>query len=63
MVKNSPLNAGGSGSIPGWGTKIPQASGQLSPSAATREACMPQQRPSVAEKEIKSMKTEVNTDF
>ena len=41
------------GSIPGQGTEIPQASGQLSPQAATlalcpttREPCGPQQRPS-----------------
>ena len=26
MVKNSPSNAGGAGSIPGWGAKIPQDS-------------------------------------
>ena len=24
VVKKLPYNAGGSGSIPGWGTKIPQ---------------------------------------
>ena len=39
---NLPSNAGDEGSIPGWGTKIPHASGQLSPCAreslwATRE--------------------------
>jgi len=27
MVRTSPSNAGGAGSIPGWGTKIPHASG------------------------------------
>ena len=26
MVKTSPSNAGGEGSIPGWGAKIPHAS-------------------------------------
>ena len=26
MVKNLPSNAGGTGSIPGWGAKIPHAS-------------------------------------
>ena len=26
MVKTSPSNAGGAGSIPGWGAKIPHAS-------------------------------------
>ena len=30
MVKNSPCNAGDMGSLPGWGTKIPQAAEQLS---------------------------------
>ena len=29
MVKNLPSNAGDKGSIPGWGTKISHASGQL----------------------------------
>ena len=30
VVKNPPSNAGDVGSIPGWGTKIPHAEGQLS---------------------------------
>ena len=30
VVKNLPSNAGDAGSIPGWGTKIPHAAGQLS---------------------------------
>ena len=29
LVKNPPCNAGDPGSIPGWGTKIPCAPGQL----------------------------------
>ena len=37
MVKNPPYNAGGAGSIPGQGTKIPYATGQLSPDATTTE--------------------------
>ena len=37
MVKNPPCNAGDSGSIPGQGTKIPHAVGQLSPWAETTE--------------------------
>ena len=37
MVRNPPSNAGGAGSIPGQGTKIPHAMGQLSPRAATTE--------------------------
>ena len=31
VVKNPPSNAGDVGLIPGWGTKIPHATGQLSP--------------------------------
>ena len=37
MVNNPPSSTGDSGSIPGRGTKIPHASGQLSPCAATTE--------------------------
>ena len=37
MVKNLPSNAGDVGSIPGGGTKIPHAMGQLSPRATTTE--------------------------
>ena len=37
VAKNLPYNAGDSGSIRGWGTKIPHATGQLSPRAATTE--------------------------
>ena len=33
LVKNPPSNAGDAGSIPGQGTKIPHARGQLSPRA------------------------------
>ena len=36
-VKNLPCKAGGAGSIPRWGTKIPSAAAQLSPCAVTRE--------------------------
>ena len=40
VVKNPPSNAGDAGSIPGQGTKIPHAMGQLSPQATIREpAC------------------------
>ena len=31
MVKTSPSNAGGEGSVPGWGAKIPHASWQKKP--------------------------------
>ena len=37
VVKNPPCNAEDAGSIPGWGTKIPHAEGQLSPGVTTRE--------------------------
>ena len=37
VVKNPPSNAGDVGSIPGWGAKIPHATGQLSPRATTTE--------------------------
>ena len=37
VVKNLPSNAGDVGSVPGWGSKIPHASEQLSLYAATTE--------------------------
>ena len=37
MVKNLPSNTGDAGAIPGRGTKIPHAAGQLSPRAKTSE--------------------------
>ena len=37
MVKNPPSNAEDAGAIPGQGSKIPHAAGQLSPRAATTE--------------------------
>ena len=37
VVKNPPSHAGDAGLIPGWGTKIPHAVGQLSPRATTTE--------------------------
>ena len=41
VVKNPPSNAGDAGSIPGQGTEIPHATGQLSPWATTTElACL-----------------------
>ena len=36
VVKNLPCNAGDTGSIPGPGTKIPDASGQLNSHATTK---------------------------
>ena len=38
VVKNPPSNVGGVGSIPGQGTKIPHAMGQLSLRAVTAES-------------------------
>ena len=37
VVENPPCNAGDEGSIPGRGTKIPHAVGQLSPRATTKD--------------------------
>ena len=52
VAKNLPSNAGDMGSIPGQGTKIPHATGQLSPRPTTTESThrskrshMLQQRP------------------
>ena len=38
VVKNPTCNAGDMGSIPGQGSKISHAAGQLNPHAATRES-------------------------
>ena len=40
-VKNLPSKAGDAGSIPGQGTKIPYATGQLSSCSATTESACP----------------------
>ena len=41
VVKNLPYNTGDASSIPGQGTKIPHAAGQLSPRGTTTElACL-----------------------
>ena len=37
VIKNPPSNAGNVGSIPGQGTKIPYATGQLNLFTTTRE--------------------------
>ena len=37
VLKNPPSNAGATGSIPGRGTKISHAVGQISPHATTTE--------------------------
>ena len=38
-IKKVPCNAGDMGSIPGQGTKIPYAMGQLSPCATIKISC------------------------
>ena len=42
VVKNPPCNAEDAGSIPDQGTKIPRATGQLSPHTIMRESVCPQ---------------------
>ena len=66
VVKSLSSNAGDTGSIPGQGTKIPHASGQLSTSATNREPCtlqwrahVTQGRPSTAKKKEKEKKNYV----
>ena len=46
-LKNLPSSAGDEGSIPGQGTKITHASGQLSPGAETREPKCHKERPHI----------------
>ena len=48
VVKNPPCNAGDMGSIPGQGTKIPHAAGQLSLCATTTELTHLNQSPHAA---------------
>ena len=48
VVKNPPCSAGDTGSIPGQGTKIPHATGQLSLHATTTETRRPQLGPNAA---------------
>ena len=40
VVKNPPANAGGTGLIPGWKTKTPNAVLQLSPCGTTTEPAL-----------------------
>ena len=51
VVKNTPSNAGNSGSIPGPETKISRAEGQLSPRAATPEKALNLEKPSHCKEE------------
>ena len=41
VVKNLPSSGGDVGLIPGWGTKIPHATGQLNPCDTTTEPACP----------------------
>lgn len=59
MIKNPPLNAGNADSIL-VGSEIPYATGQLSPSAATRESLGAAAKPSADQKR---KKTEKEKDF
>ena len=63
VVKNLPSYAGDLGSIPGWGTKISCALGQLGPLAATTESMCPSQsshmvqgRPQVLQHRLNAVK-------
>ena len=51
VVKNRSCNAGDAGSVPGWGTKIPHATGQLSLRATTTEPACHNQRAHVPQLE------------
>ena len=53
MIRNLPSSAGDVGSIPGQGTKISHAEGQLSLCRATRDTCAPQQRAYIAKTNLK----------
>ena len=48
LVKNMLSSAGDTGLIPGWGTKIPYATGQLSLCAAMKTQCLQTENKQVA---------------
>ena len=52
VIKNPPCNAGDVGSIPGLGTKMPHAMGQLSPCAVTTELTTTLDRPCNATRDL-----------
>ena len=56
LVKNLHSKAGDSGSIPGWGTNIPHAAKQLSPSATTTELVC--SRPHATPREARTLQLE-----
>ena len=53
MVNNPPFNAGDVGSIPGRGTKIPHAEGQLSPHVCVRARTLESARATTREKPVR----------
>ena len=52
VVKNLPSNAGDVGWIPGWGTEIPSAAGQLSLHTATRQPAHRSENPGQPKEKI-----------
>ena len=50
VVKNPPWSAGDAGSIPGQGTKIPQAEERVSPQDTTREPVLHNEDPGATAK-------------
>ena len=52
ILENPPSNAGDACSIPGWGTGIPHAAGQLIPFATTAEPMCPGAHAPQLEKKI-----------
>ena len=52
VVKNLPCNVGDSGSVLGQGTRIPHATGQLSPRATTRESMHRNKGPSKLQRTV-----------
>ena len=60
MVKKTPSKAGDAGLIPGWGTKIPQATGLLG-SGTTLETHSPQQN--IPRSATKTQRGQISTFF
>ena len=60
VVKNPPSNAGDAHSIPGRGTKIPHAAGQLSPRVTTTEPTCPGSRAPQLERSPRSATRETH---
>ena len=60
VVRNPPSSGGDSGSIPGWGTKIPHAAGQLSPHASAKSLCAVTRTWSSQINKLKKKKNEIS---